>query len=68
MKTPSSPLPGWITGLCLFQVMAGCGCVPVSLSSTSVLPEQSVVPAGWRFAGINGCSAGLKIKPLGRDP
>lgn len=38
-KPPSSSFPGWITGLCLFQGTAGCGCVPVSLSWTS--PSQS---------------------------
>lgn len=41
VKTPSSSLPGWVMGLCPFQRMAGCDRVPVSLSLTSLLPEQS---------------------------
>lgn len=64
VKTPSRFLPGWVMGLCPFQGMAGCDCVPVSLSLTSLLPKQPGEPAQDTFSGG---SVDLKMKPSGRE-
>lgn len=67
VKIPSRFLPGWVMGLCPFQGMAGCDCVPMSLSRTSLLPKQPGGPAQGRFSGTSGGSVDLKIKPSGRE-